>query len=520
MICVTEFRIRCDTQAVDGYGSRCLPCRLAKSERFDMKLSRIPLTLVFLAGTSLPALAAASAEEAQRLTTALQAYFTAEPGVVTVMPGGDSYNLKLDMAPFLAKVKEPGASASLSPLEMTLTDQGGGKWKVDQDQPLSFQVKVDGVLDMKGSIASIKGTGIFDEALGTFASSSTDFAQFGFQQSVTENGVTTNVAYTIAAMHQESAMTGTGDAADGTVNATFKDLRQTVSIPGTPEAGMPPMDFSITASGGSQGGTVKGLKPRAMNDLLAWLVARPSPEAIKADQAALKDKLRAAIPLFQNVAALATADDLSVNTMMGRFGLQKLEVLVDVNGVVDDGRLQEKFSLTGLQMPDGIVPPWAAQLVPSKFTIDFNIADFNLAAPARLIIDNFDLTQQPPIKPEMEQQLMQALLPKGSVTLSLGPSQILAALFDLNAEGSMQAGPMSMPSGSANVRLKGLDDVMTALQAAPPELGIQQMAPVVMMAKGMAKADADGTLNWKIESTPDGGVLVNGVDLMKMGGGQ
>ena len=46
------------------------------------------------------------------------------------------------------------------------------------------------------------------------------------------------------------------------------------------------------------------------------------------------------------------------------------------------------------------------------------------------------------------------------------------------------------------------------------------MAPVVMMAKGMAKADADGTLNWKIESTPDGGVLVNGVDLMKMGGGQ
>ena len=58
---------------------------------------------------------------------------------------------------------------------MTLTDQGGGKWKVDQDQPLSFALKVDGEVDMKVSIGGIKGTGIFDEALGAMESSVTDY---------------------------------------------------------------------------------------------------------------------------------------------------------------------------------------------------------------------------------------------------------------------------------------------------------------------------------------------------------
>lgn len=71
-------------------------------------------------------------------------------------------------------------------------------------------------------------------------------------------------------------------------------------------------------------------------------------------------------------------NDLSVNTMLGQFGLQKIDVQVDANGVVENGALREKLTISGLKMPDGVVPPWAASLVPQTFTIDFNIADFNL----------------------------------------------------------------------------------------------------------------------------------------------
>jgi hypothetical protein len=111
-------------------------------------------------------------------------------------------------------------------------------------------------------------------------------------------------------------------------------------------------------------------------------------------------------------------------------------------------------------------------------------------------------------------------MPNGTVALGLGPSEVIAKLFDLKLEGSMKAGPVAPPSGQATVKLKGLDEVMAALQSAPPEMGVQQIAPMIIVAKGMAKNEADGTLTWNIESTPTGGVLVNGVDVTKMGGSQ
>ena len=132
-----------------------------------MKLST-GLAVLFLAGSSFQALAAATPEEAARLTAVMQSYVGNEPGVVTVTPNGESYNTRLDFAPLIAKIKQTGFAASVTPIDMTLTPQGNGKWKVDQDQPLAFSMKVDGQIEMKGSVAAIKGSGIFDEALGGF----------------------------------------------------------------------------------------------------------------------------------------------------------------------------------------------------------------------------------------------------------------------------------------------------------------------------------------------------------------
>lgn len=483
-----------------------------------MKKPAALFALLVLAGTSANALAAATPEEAQRLTALFQAYLGSDPGVVTVTPDGDAYDAKFDVAPLLAKIREPGFSASLTPIEWTLVPQGSGKWKVDQDQPLSFAVKLEGKLDMKGSIASIKGSGIYDEALAAFESSVTDLTQFAFEQTVTEANGTSKVSYTLATIRSESAMTGTGDSADGTSKITFTDLRETISMPQAADGSLPPIDLSITSPGGAQDAVIKGLKPRAVNELVAWLVARPSKEAIIADQAALKEKLRAAIPVFGNVSGTASLNDLSVNSMLGKFGVGKLDVFVDINGVVDAGSLREKFTFTGFRMPEGLVPPWAASLVPESFTIDFNVADFNLAKPAAMIIDAFDLSKDPPLPKEIEPQLQQALLPTGAVRLGIGPSSVVASVFDLQAEGSMTAGPAAMPAGQAVIKLKGLDEVMAALQAAPPEMGMQQIAPVVIIAKGMAKAAADGYLTWDIKSTPEGSVTVNGTDISKMGG--
>ena len=50
----------------------------------------------------------------------------------------------------------------------------------------------------------------------------------------------------------------------------------------------------------------------------------------------------------------------------------------------------------------------------------------------------------------------------------------------------MTAGPVGVPVGIATIRAKGLEDVMKALQAAPPEMGGQAIAGLIA-AKGLGK---------------------------------
>jgi hypothetical protein len=105
-------------------------------------------------------------------------------------------------------------------------------------------------------------------------------------------------------------------------------------------------------------------------------------------------------------------------------------------------------------MPQELVPQWAAGLVPENLRIDVNLADFNLAAPAAMMIDRFDLAKDPPLPQELDNELLAALLPSGALTIGLGPSEILSTLYHLTAEGSMTAGPVAMPQGKGLVKLK------------------------------------------------------------------
>lgn len=482
-----------------------------------MKTASALLTLGFLLGASAPALAAATPEEAQRLTALFQSYLGQTPGVVSVTPQGESYAAKIDLAPLFAKVKDPTVSLSLSPLEWTLTDQGGGKWKVDQNQPLSFAFGVKGEGETKGSVASVVSTGVFDEALGGFSTTSAELKAVTAEQTVTDTGATTRVSYAVDSVSMQTTMQGSPDAADATSTYSFSGLKETVSVPAA--ADTPAMDLVLTAPSGQQDSTIKGLRLKAVSDLVTWLVAHQDPKEIVAEQAVFKDKLRAALPLFTSLSGNSTVDNLTATSPFGQFAVRQFGFGAEMNGIVADGRLRQTFSFTGLEVPAALLPPWAAGLVPESFKLDVGVADFDLAAPAALILDKLDLSKPEPLPKDLDAPLMQALMPKGSVTITLGPSDILAKLYGLAAEGSMTAGPVAMPSGQALITMKGLDETMAALQAGPPD--IQQMSAGLLLVKGLGKAEADGTLSWKVETTPGGAITVNGADVSKMlGGGQ
>lgn len=477
------------------------------------------LALGLVLGTSTPALAAATPEEAQRLTALFQAYLGTEPGVVSVTTAGESYAAKLNLMPLFAKVKDPTVSLSLSPLEWTLTDQGSGKWKVDQNQPLTFAFGVKGQGETKGAINSVVSTGIFDEALGGFTTSSAELKGVAADQTVSDTGTTTRIVYAIDTVTMQTAMQGTSDSADATSSYAFTGLRETISVPASADGSTPAMELVIASPSGEQDGTVKGLKLKAIGDLVTWLVAHPDQKAIAAEQAVFKDKLRAALPLFTSLTGTSTMEDVTATSPFGQFAVKQFGFGAEMNGISADGRLRETFSFTGLQVPAALLPPWAAGLVPENFSLDVSVAGFDLAAPAALILDKLDLTKPEPLPKDLDAPLMQALMPKGSVTITLGPSEILANVYDLTAAGSMTAGPVAMPAGEALVKLKGMDETMTALLAAPPD--IQQMSAALLLVKGLGKAEADGALSWQIVGTEAGALTVNGADLSKMlGGGQ
>ena len=485
-----------------------------------MKTSVGFFSFICFASASTSALAvSATPEEAQRLTGVFQTYLGKEPGVVTVTVAGEAYDVKIDFAPLIAKFKQPNFSAEVSPIVMKLTDQGGGKWLVTQDSPLSYSAKMPGQLDMTVKIGALKSSSVFDQNVSAFTNSTYDIADLAVDETITTpEAASMHVAYNVKALHYDTTSAPSGaDALDGTFHMAMSGITETIGVPASPTGGQP-MDITVTAETGIQDGTVKGFRAKAIYQLIAWFVAHPSEEAIKANQAELKTLAIAGLPLFENVTATGALQNLSVTTPVGPVGIASLGFDMGLNGLVENGMLHEEFRAEGLSLPPGLVPTFATDLVPHSFALDFKVADFNLASPAKMLLEVMDLSAAKPTTPEEDAKLLTALLPKGAVEVSLGPSKLTGKLYDLGFEGTLTAGPVGVPVGVATIKAKGLEEVMKVLQTAPPEMAGQAI-PALIAAKGMAKSEADGSLSWKIENTISGTVLINGIDVSKMGGG-
>ena len=200
------------TSQVQGASLPTIPA--TTGARADEVLAAL-LALGLLLGASAPALAAATPEEAQRLTALFQSYLGADPGVVTVTPAGASYAARFDLAPLIAKLAGAGPLGERNAHRM---DHHAARcWQMaGRPGPAALHGRRSrGQFDIKAQVGAITGTGIFDEALGTFASTSTEYRQIAIEQTVTEQNQTARSSYTIASVKVQSANTGTGGNVDG-----------------------------------------------------------------------------------------------------------------------------------------------------------------------------------------------------------------------------------------------------------------------------------------------------------------
>lgn len=481
--------------------------------------------LAFL-GTTLFALTATTAlagpatqAEAARLSTLFQTYVGAEPGVVTVTPEGDAYTVTFDFAPFIAKASSDTFTGTITPYVMTLTDNDDGTWTTAVDQAFAADFTVMGGSTMSYKMGSIKGSGTFDETMAAFRSSRTDFTDIAITQviAIPDQPPTNSSTTATSGFYESAAVASTVKGVDTTVTYALTDYAQTMVMPAAP--GAPPSDILITAKSYGATGAMTGFQPDAFYRLIAWFVAHPSEAAIKADQAGLKAVLTDGMPFFQNIDTTGAMETVTIGTPVGVFAADRIGIAVEANGLVADGLIREAITVSGLTVPEGLLPAWSQDLVPTDFGIDVAGSGFDAAAPAAAFIAAFDLTKPDIVDPATGNQIMAALLPDGTADITLAPGRITAKAYDLTYEGAMTAGPGGMPVGKAKVTITGMDAVLAALKAGPPEM-TGQLVPILGIAQGMAKPGEDGALVWDIDASVPGTLLVNGVDLMMMMGGQ
>lgn len=481
-------------------------------------LSTISLTCAMALWSS-TALAEATDEGAAALLATFQTYLGTTEGVVAVAVDGDAYNVTFDATPLMANIPgEAGLTASVSKIDMIVTDNGDGTWDYAVDQPATIAYEVPGVMTSSTEYGQILLTGTFDEELG-------DSSEYHLEMNNVvsdQTQVDPTMGEMVIKMTQAAmTMDGTAEVGDAGVNSQFTStatgLAYDLAFPGG--EGAPPMAFTATVAEGSATGGITGYQPQGLYGLLAFFVAHPDPALIDADKPALKTALEAAMPLFENLAMTGAYKDIAVTTPMGPVGLAEMGVTIDMNGAVADGKFREAFSLKGLTLPEGVLPPFAAPLVPSDLAIDVTASRFDLAAAAGLGLGLLDLPTGGTPPADFDAQMMGAILPEGVVDITLAPGETNSPAYRLTYEGAVTVGPaMPMPVGKARIGLTGIDAIGAALQASPPEMGMAEMAPMLEMAKMLAQPGVDGELIWEIESTEAGGLLINGQDMM--GGGQ
>lgn len=467
--------------------------------------------------TAVPALAqTATSEGAQHLTEVLQTYLGNTEGVVTVTPAGESYTVAIDPSKLMAAAGGEAAGAVVSPIDFEVAELGGGKWKVTQEGPASFSVNIPGALQLDIQAESYDWNGVFDETLKAFESSEGVITGLNVHEVVTQpDQPEMKVAYTISKMEMRSTAAAASAGVDATASYSATGVSETFTLP--PSAGMPgPMDVTLTADTYSGDAKVNGMRMGELLGVWAWFVAHPSSDAIKADFDGMKSSVRTALPFFDSMTGTGTLTNLAGTTPMGGFSAEKADVVFDTSGATADGKLHEKIALSGLKLPEEIMPAWVPALLPHAVTLDFTVDGFDLAAPAQILLD--EMKPEGKLSDEANARLMQAFLPDGTFNATVAPSNITGNIYDLSLQGAVTAGPAApMPAGSALIKATGLDAVMKALEAAPPEVS-QQAIPVIMMARGMAKPEGTDSYSWDIQMSADGKFTINGVDMSAMGG--
>ena len=429
-------------------------------------------------------------------------------GILKVSVEGDAYKIALDLKALGSLLPtEAGAKIDFSPYELKVKPRGDGTWDVAGNVLPNGSAEFNGPQGRQHiawTVTDGKMTGIYDPVLATFSTAEGTIG--GMTMKSGDAKQTTDASFG-AGVFTMTGKPGASGGVDVASTQTFANFSETVTI-NDPELGMnlpitlKAPKFDVTSNG-------TGFRSKEMLDLLAFGVANADETKIKTNQAELKTRLLAVLPLWDKIEGVYGVNSLEVSTPMGNFGAGDLAVSFAGDGISKNGSLHYGMKLAGMSMPMGVLPAWSAKVLPTDLDLNFGGANLDLDTLVRKAVDAFDLTKEPPIADAVGAQL-------GAEFLAKGPKFVIEKSVIKNGETQFTfVGDVVMrgdkPELNATIDAAGYDKMVEHIQAAAAsDPQAQQAFPALLAVKGFAKTQSDGTLQWVVNAKPDGSVFING----------
>lgn len=246
-------------------------------------------------------------------------------------------------------------------------------------------------------------------------------------------------------------------------------------------------------------------------DAQAAKAADPKTVDPKAQEAAGRAGLRQVIAALKGIMGGMTLDEtiegIEVEVMGQQGSAGKLAILLGGGAPSDKFKAFIEIGLDALKIP--ALPPQYADFMPRSIAVRPSVGNIDVKAMTALAeqaaADNAD-------NAALEAKLKD-LLTKGGTELGVDRLVIDLGFARLHASGSATMVDEDKFKGAGEISMTGFDALMDRAQKIP-EGGMA--IPVMALLKGLAKTEGD-RLVWRLTVSEDQKVLVNGMDITKLG---
>jgi hypothetical protein len=420
---------------------------------------------------------------------------------------GSHYLISTNLSALNALLTETGLSYEPAVIATKAVEQDDGNWRVAQDSlpRIAFHSK-----DVNGSVelANFHSTALINPAIAWLLSGSANLDKGTVQLEGPK--LTRSIDFGPV---QETIATNVG--ADGSVSTQVKEEIADLGLKaaGTSEKDSP-INFSSRVEKALINLGIDGFKSRKAFDLWSLLAAHPERADLAAHEAELKGLLKDLAAPGLKLSEAVEAQKAVITASLGAISLADVKYQLGAANAGPQSSISLKLAAEGLSLPVGLIPPNAGALTPSKIDIAATLKGVDIAAAANEWISDLSLQGDGPVlSDDNAEKVEAAFLSAGPVEIEFAPSHVVAPALDADFGGVIRL-DHNKPTAAITVHARGFDKTMAAVKALGPDVAAKAL-PGLALAKGLGKAESDGSLSWLVELDAERSITVNGIPFGK-----